>query len=512
MKIEIIDSVSGRQHYSLEQIALLLEDDQIELNYGSQFMGRPGTKIYSGLTDVVKLRSELELNDKRARMWVTHALELEKKLTVCHPKKTWFIVEREDNGCVVGNICPRLTPLHTLFADPDACDNEQKIKLLEALYRAYFYVAGVFDKRLDEGLSNFAVDSENRLYYLDDDIYSWDAFVSFPHILGVLIRNNSWLDESCAEKLGTLLQQLVNEFFKDSHTSTMIASKLRDIYIPDNQKYQLFKIIIGKFQSNKVISRKTQFSDRYLAVFSDVHANLPALTAVLAFLKQENITQGIVMGDTVGYGPHPGACVERLQNSGFEVIKGNHDHAAVTGDIRHGMSTTAKWCIQWTIPYLRQEHLHWLEDLPLELYGTTENEQRWLAIHGAPVDPNYFYGYVYEMTYESNLDVLEKNNIAFCFHGHSHVQGIYARKKTGTQDKFYKEKQQKLQGYRHSLICPGSVGQPRDGVVGAQCAIFDQREQSISFVTLDYDMDKTIKDMQANGFPESLMVRLAKGC
>jgi len=308
-----------------------------------------------------------------------------------------------------------------------------------------------------------------------------------------------------------MLLQLIREFFKDSHTATMIAAKLRDIYIPDNQKYQLFQIIINKFQSNKIISKKIHFNDRYLAVFSDVHANLPALNAILSFLKHENITQGIVIGDTVGYGPHPGACIERLQDSGFEVIKGNHDHATVTGDSRLGMSTTAKWCIEWTVPHLGQEHLRWLEDLPLELYGTTESAQQWLAIHGAPIDPNYFYGYVYEMTYESNLDVLEKNNINFCFHGHSHVQGIYARKKTA-QDKFYKEKQQNLQHYRYSLICPGAVGQPRDGALGAQCAIFDQREQSISFLTLAYDMDQTIKDMKTNGFPESLMTRLTKGC
>lgn len=88
--------------------------------------------------------------------------------------------------------------------------------------------------------------------------------------------------------------------------------------------------------------------------------------------------------------------------------------------------------------------------------------------------------------------MLEQRNIDLCFHGHAHVQGIYARKKTNIQDGFHKEKQQNLESYRHSLICPGSVGQPRDGALGAQLAIFDQHSQPITFHTLPYPIEETV--------------------
>lgn len=510
MIIEIIGSVGGKPFFTPEEVASLLEANHTELNYGSQFMGRPSTLLYSGATAIVKLRSELKLNNKSIREWTTHTLEREQKLGVHHPHKCWFIAELKPGEYCAGNICPKLTPLHTLFSSTDACDNRQKLVLLKNLYQIYFKVAALFDKRLDEGLSNFGVDGQNQLYYLDDDIYTWDNFLTFSHILGVLIRNNAWFDEECTEDLANSLYQLVGDYFKNSEAYAMIAGKLRDIFMPNAHKQKIFEIIIRKFQENKVISKKMQFNQRYWAIIADVHANLPALDAVLNFLRQENINQGIVIGDTIGYGPHPVECIERLQNSSFQVIKGNHDHAAVSGNIRRGMSATASWCIEWTIPKLNAAHKQWLEDLPLELTGMTETAHHWLAVHGSPLDPHYFYGYVYEMTYEDNLSALAQRKIHLCFHGHAHVQGIYARKK-GASDSFYKEKQQNLEKYSYSLICPGSVGQPRDGNVGAQFAIYDQKLQVLTLHSLPYPLDETISAMKQNNFPESIASRLEKG-
>jgi diadenosine tetraphosphatase ApaH/serine/threonine PP2A family protein phosphatase len=510
MIIEIIGSVGGQSVYSTLQIATILENNHTDLHYGSQFMGRPGTRLYSADTEIVKLRSEVKLNYKRIREWVVHTLELEQKLAVHHPQKSWFIVELEPGEYAAGNICPRLTPLHTLFADINTYDNAEKLLYLKSVYHAYFRVASLYSKRLDEGLSNFGIDNQQHVYYLDDDIYSWDNFLSFAHILGVLIRNNTWLNENEAAKLGDILHQLVGEFFQDGDAYSMIAGKLRDIFMPDSNRKRIFDVIIRKFQNDKLISKKLHFSDRYLAIFGDVHANLPALDTVLSFLRHENIKQGIVLGDHIGYGPHPTACIERLQDSHFDIIKGNHDHAAVSGEIRRGMSSTASWCIEWTMPQLTPEHKQWLDALPLEFSGITDTVQHWLAVHGSPIDPQYFYGYVYEMTYEDNLNALKQRKIDWCFHGHSHVQGIYARKKAA-QDSFYKDKQQNLHSYQHSLICPGSVGQPRDGNLGAQFAILDQRNQVISFHSLPYSLESTINAMQAQAFPESLITRLNKG-
>jgi predicted phosphodiesterase len=511
MELEIIGSVDSHLHYNAEQILALLAEQNTELSYGAAFMGRPGTCLYAGANDIIKLRTELDLNAMRARGYLNHTLEQEQKFAIHHPHKTWFLMKEADGKCKIGNICPRLTPLHIL-KDQTSQEITTKFVYLEKLYRCYFYMASHFSVRLDEGLSNFGIDGNEQLYYLDDDLYSWDNFISFAHILGVLIRNNSWLDENYAAILGCQLQQLISEFFEDSHTCVMVARKLRDVFIPDKNRRQILEIIIEQLQENKVITKKVQpYRQDCIAILSDIHANLPALEAVLAYLAAHNISQGMVLGDTVGYGPHPGECIDRLKQTKLQVIKGNHDHAAATGDTKRGMSSLAKWCIDWTIPRLTDAQRHWLNDLPLELDSADGATKNWQAVHGAPIDPNYFYAYVYQMTYEQNLDIMAERDLALCFHGHSHIQGLYVRNKLGLDDFVKPLPSVLLDVFRHALICPGAVGQPRDGCVGAQFAIYNQRTQELEFMVIDYDMEKVIKDMQSYGFPETLGQRLLRG-
>jgi predicted phosphodiesterase len=511
MKIEIIGAVDGLQHYSEQHILSLLEENHTEFSYGAAFMGRPGTRLYAGTTEIIKLRNELDLNEVRARLFLNYTLTQERKLKVHHPYKTWFLMQQEDDKVKIGNICPRLIPLHTLsHANSDEI-TEQMAYLIQ-LYQFYFYAAHKFSARLDEGLSNFGIDKDKKLYYLDDDVYSWDNFISFAHILGVLIRNNAWIDEAHAAAFGSQLQQLISLSFEDSHTNVMVARKLRDIFIPDKNRKKILEIIIEQLQQKKVITQKIQhYNQDLIAVLSDVHANLPALDAVLAFLKQQNITQGMVLGDTVGYGPHPGECIDRLQETQLIVIKGNHDHAAAAGDTQRGMSSLAKWCVEWTIPRLTTAQRQWLNDLPLELDSSDDASRNWSAIHGAPIDPNYFYAYVYQMTYEQNLDVMAERNLSYCFHGHSHIQGLYVRNKLGLDSFIRPEPSLLLEKYKHALICPGAVGQPRDGCVGAQFAIYNQCTQELQFKVVDYDMDKTIQDLRRYDFPPTLWERLQRG-
>lgn len=511
MELEIIGSLDSQCHYTAEKIVALLSEKQTELRYGATFMGRPGTRLYVGIHDVVKLRSELDLNEMRARRFLNHALEQEQKIAVHHPYKTWFLMQQTDGKVKIGNICPRLTPLH-IMKEQSSEAIAKKFFYLEKLYRCYFYMGSHFSLRLDEGLSNFGIDSNDQLYYLDDDIYAWDNFLSFAHVLGVLIRNNVWLDENYAVILGGQLQHLISEFFEDSHTNVMVARKLRDVFVPDKNRRRVLEIIIEELQEKKVISKKVQpYHQDCIAILSDVHANLPALEAVLDYLATHHIRQGMVLGDTVGYGPHPSECIDRLRQTPLQVIKGNHDHAAATGDTHRGMSRLAKWCIDWTIPRLTESQRQWLNDLPLELDSADGATKTWQAIHGAPIDPNYFYAYVYQMTYEQNLDIMAERNLAFCFHGHSHIQGVYVRNKLGLDEFIKPVSSVSLDLFRHALICPGAVGQPRDGCVGAQFALYNQRTYQLEFKVVDYNMDKTIKDMQDYGFSDTLWQRLPRG-
>jgi predicted phosphodiesterase len=254
-------------------------------------------------------------------------------------------------------------------------------------------------------------------------------------------------------------------------------------------------------QPNRIKNNKP----RYLALLADIHANYAALSCVLDYLAAHNIDEGIVLGDIVGYGPQPKECIERLQATNFQIIKGNHDHAVAIANIDTLFSAYARLTLQWTIDNLSIEHKQWLNDLAV--FIETDN---WFAVHGSPMDPEFFYGYVYMMTYEDNLQYMADKAMPLCFHGHSHITGVFARDKNN-RDISLGNKKISLAAYNHALVCPGSIGQPRNGCADAQFAIYDTELGEINFVSLPYSVQTVIDKMREVGLPEELGHRLLVG-
>ena len=74
-----------------------------------------------------------------------------------------------------------------------------------------------------------------------------------------------------------------------------------------------------------------------LAIFSDVHSNLPALQAVLADIASVGVDDRYCLGDPVGYAPWPNETLELLQREDIPIVMGNYDHA--TGNDRDSAAT-----------------------------------------------------------------------------------------------------------------------------------------------------------------------------
>lgn len=515
-KIEFIGAKADEAASLLADVSRLLATQDIGLSYGADFMGRPGTKVYSCERHVVKLRSELRLQEKVARRWCAHAVEREHRFAMHHPSKAWFLIgpAEGDGGEVrVGNICPRLTPLHILLQSPPASQQarEERLRWLAAALEMDFSLKHEEGLRLDLGLSNFGLDGESRVYYLDDDFYSTDGYVSLAQMLGVWLRNHAWIDEDFAARLGDIVHGLLPRYFADPHCLTMLAGQLRILFMPNAGKQAVLDALVDRLHRPAAAQPAAPAArppkQRYFALLADIHANLPALEAALAFLRKENIRDGLVLGDIVGYGPHPVECIERLQDErlGLALLRGNHDHAAATGLTEQGFGSASRWCIEWSIPRLSEAQKAWLLGLPAFLEG-----EGWLAVHGAPMDPAFFRGYVYDMTYPQNLDVLEQRGIALCFHGHTHMPGVYTRNRRG-EDGLARQKQVALADYRHCLVCPGSVGQPRNREPGAQLAVLDWETRCVNFINLPYAVENTLRDMEQAGFPAGLGNRLLAG-
>ncbi len=156
------------------------------------------------------------------------------------------------------------------------------------------------------------------------------------------------------------------------------------------------------------------------AIFSDVHANLEALEAVLAKIDEiaeENpIDQFWCLGDLVGYGPDPNRCIELVRERTDVIIAGNHDWAAIGKLDLEDFSDAARISAEWTTKQLTDEHRAFLAQLPerLEIDGCT-------LVHGSPYGPLWEY-LTSEVFAERSFQHFET---CYCFVGHTHIPVIF---------------------------------------------------------------------------------------
>ncbi|NIR29190.1 MAG: metallophosphoesterase family protein [Gammaproteobacteria bacterium] len=503
VEIDIVAAPSHAKDDIESAVRQLLRGDRTELGHGATYTGRPATWLFKDEQRVLKVRAEYRFGARDARRWIERAQALEREIGVHHPAKTWLTINMNELS-LIANVTPRMEPLHK---PPENCTLEERYRQLKCMLEMYLSVAARFERRLDEGLSNYALADDGTLYYVDDDIYSWDGFFSLCQALGFWFRALTWLDREQAKRLGSAFGSLLREHFGDKHLSVVIAGMVRELHMANAaQRARQTEFLRGLHPMRGPKASGKLLRGAPLALLADIHANYPALQAVLREMMELGVERALVLGDTVGYGPHPSECIQAVREREFTVLKGNHDYAVASGYFKKGFSTHAVQVARWTRGRLSADELEWLDELPV-----TVQENGWLAVHGAPQDKTYFYGYVYRMTYESNLDNLVSRGVGICFHGHSHVTSVYYRTKHGLVGQST-EDEQLLSDYSQCLVNPGSVGQPRDGAGSvARFGIFRPDEQRVSFHRVSYDIEATITDMSENGFSHVLIERLRLG-
>lgn len=237
-----------------------------------------------------------------------------------------------------------------------------------------------------------------------------------------------------------------------------------------------------------------------IAVVSDIHANLPALEAVLAALGPVDAVWHL--GDVVGYGPHPDEVVGRLRELGAVGVRGNHDAAALDVEMAVWFNPAARRAIEWTAGRISATTRAWLAALPERL------EDRDLTmVHGSPRDPTWEY-ITTAPGARANLAAFATAGLLF---GHTHVPIAYledgGRMKTiGPTD----GSSLTLDG-RRVLANPGSVGQPRDGDPRASAAILDTATSTLTWRRVAYPIATTQAAIRAVGLPGWLADRLVDG-
>lgn len=240
-----------------------------------------------------------------------------------------------------------------------------------------------------------------------------------------------------------------------------------------------------------------------LAVISDIHANLEALMAVLQRARDEGATDYACLGDIVGYGADPAACVQLVRALPLlAAIRGNHDTMVATGEIDPYTSRRAVLAVEWTRSALPAEPIAWLGSLPLEKVI----HQTLMVVHDSPVEPG---SWRYLSDEASSAAALAGQTTALCFYGHTH-QPLALRRGLG-RIAFGERQPLQLDPAGTYLVNVGSVGQPRDGDPRASFGIYDEDAGLIELHRVDYDIASAQAKIRAAGLPEVLAERLECG-
>ena len=246
------------------------------------------------------------------------------------------------------------------------------------------------------------------------------------------------------------------------------------------------------------------------AVLSDVHGNLEALEAVLQDCGKIGIDRILFLGDVVGYGADPQACLERLTRTAGTMIMGNHDMACATGSGIETMNQNAARAVLWTREILDSEGMEFLRSLPMDHY-----EDDMYLVHGSPYQPNDWHYILTEQDAELGF-VSSRSPIVFVGHTHKPVNCIEVKCKRifggeVRRIEMNNNAELRFENDRRYIINVGSVGQPRDRDPRAAYGLYDSESRIFLIRKVTYDWDKASGKILGNGLPGFLADRLKDG-
>ncbi|HEX8690579.1 MAG TPA: metallophosphoesterase family protein [Solirubrobacterales bacterium] len=243
-----------------------------------------------------------------------------------------------------------------------------------------------------------------------------------------------------------------------------------------------------------------------VAAITDIHANLPALEAVLASIETIGAEEIWCLGDVVGYGAEPDQCADLVRERCAVCLVGNHDLAVLGAIDISAFSEAAAAAVAWTRKRVAEPTLELLREL--EPSGNREGIG---LFHASPRDPVWEYVLSAEQA-EACLDAQEER---ICLIGHSHVSLYFERPAEPRRGAVHGAQASDdtlldLSGGSW-LVNPGSVGQPRDGDPRAAWLELDTAAHSARFHRVPYEIDRAAVAIVDSGLPRRLADRLHVG-
>lgn len=204
-----------------------------------------------------------------------------------------------------------------------------------------------------------------------------------------------------------------------------------------------------------------------VAFLADIHGNYKALRSVINNLSDRNIQKIYFLGDYVNYYNNPDKCLDLIKSLNAVYIKGNHEQIII--DIVENKVNVKKFhnkynnTVQITLKKLKSCHINFIKEMKEKKIIQIKNTKMLIA-HGSPWSPNY---YCYANKLKNWKNKIEKYKQEIILLAHTHIK-------------------MKIK-YKNKLILnPGSVGQPRDGSLGANWLEYNTVKKKFIFKNINY--------------------------
>lgn len=254
-----------------------------------------------------------------------------------------------------------------------------------------------------------------------------------------------------------------------------------------------------------------------IALFSDIHANLPALEAFFESLELQHPDAVYCLGDLVGYNIWPNEVINEIRKRHIPVIAGNYDFGIgrMSNDCGCAYKTEpekdmGKISISYTNSIVNQEERNYLRSLPAHIhleFQLNDDKLNLLLVHGSPRKINE---YLFEDREEKSLlRILEHAQADILCFGHTH-KPYHRILNSGTEGNDH---------FRHAINI-GSIGKPKDGNPQGAYVMLTIHENtsfsrsdsiSVDFIRFNYDIEKAARAIENSPLPDEYADMLRKG-
>lgn len=254
-----------------------------------------------------------------------------------------------------------------------------------------------------------------------------------------------------------------------------------------------------------------------IALFSDIHANLPALEAFFKDVDTRNTDAIYCLGDLVGYNIWPNEVIDEIRKRGIPTIAGNYDWGIGRSSDDCGCAyktdeekALGKVSISYTNEVVKDEQRAYLRTLPAHIrleYQLNNDKRNILFVHGSPRKVNE---YLFEDRDEkSMLRIMEQADADIMCFGHTH-KPYHRILNSGNEGEDH---------FRHAINI-GSVGKPKDSdprggyvilTINPDSTVTDKESIIVEFIRFEYDIEKAAKAVEDSPLPNEYADMLRKG-